>query len=45
MVHGACTSSACYAITNEGIAELYAVAREALAAGQPISSAGLAVSA
>ncbi|MDF2618527.1 MAG: hypothetical protein K0S00_1186 [Xanthobacteraceae bacterium] len=35
MVHGACTSAGCYAMTNDGIAEVYAVAREALAAGQP----------
>lgn len=35
MVHGACTSSGCYAMTDDGIAEVYAVAREALAAGQP----------
>ncbi|MDF2994563.1 MAG: hypothetical protein K0R27_200 [Xanthobacteraceae bacterium] len=35
MVHGACTSSGCYAMTDDGIAEVYAVAREALAVGQP----------
>lgn len=35
MVHGACTSSGCYAVTDDGVAEIYAVAREALAAGQP----------
>ncbi len=35
MVHGACTSSGCYAMTDDGIAEVYAVARDALAAGQP----------
>ncbi len=35
MVHGACTSSGCYAMTDDGVAEVYAVAREALAAGQP----------
>ncbi|CAA0090672.1 Uncharacterised protein [Starkeya nomas] len=34
MVHGACTSAGCYAMTNDGIAEVYAVAREALAGGQ-----------
>lgn len=34
MVHGACTSSGCYAMTDDGIAEIYAVAREAFAAGQ-----------
>lgn len=35
MVHGACTSSGCYAMTDDGVAEVYAVAREAFAAGQP----------
>ncbi|MFK8251324.1 L,D-transpeptidase family protein [Ancylobacter terrae] len=35
MVHGACTSAGCYAMTNDGVSEVYAVAREALAAGQP----------
>ncbi|MCK0196195.1 murein L,D-transpeptidase [Ancylobacter sp. 6x-1] len=35
MVHGACTSAGCYAMTNDGIGEIYPVAREALAAGQP----------
>lgn len=34
MVHGACTSSGCFAITNQGVGELYAVLREALKAGQ-----------
>lgn len=35
MVHGACTSAGCYAMTDDGIAEIYAVAREAMAGGQP----------
>lgn len=35
MVHGACTSSGCYAMTDDGVAEVYAVAREAFAAGAP----------
>lgn len=35
MVHGACTSSGCYAMTDDGVAEVYAVAREAFSAGQP----------
>ncbi|WP_428030244.1 L,D-transpeptidase family protein [Ancylobacter sp.] len=35
MVHGACTSAGCYAMTNDGVGEVYALAREALAAGQP----------
>ena len=34
MVHGACSSSGCYALTDEGVAEIYAVAREALVGGQ-----------
>lgn len=34
MVHGACSSSGCYALTDEGVGEIYAVAREALKAGQ-----------
>lgn len=34
MVHGACTSAGCYAMTNNGIAEVYALAREAHAGGQ-----------
>lgn len=34
MVHGACTSAGCYAITNEGVSEVYALAREAFAGGQ-----------
>lgn len=34
MVHGACTSAGCFAMTDEGVAELYAVAREALRGGQ-----------
>lgn len=34
MVHGACSSSGCFAISDESIAEVYALAREALRAGQ-----------
>ncbi len=34
MVHGACSSSGCFALTDEGVAEIYAVAREALNGGQ-----------
>jgi murein L,D-transpeptidase YafK len=34
MVHGACSSSGCFAMTDEGVAEIYAVAREALKGGQ-----------
>ncbi len=34
MVHGACSSSGCYALTDEGVAEIYAVARDALRGGQ-----------
>jgi len=35
MVHGACTSAGCYAMTDDGVGEIYAIAREALAGGQP----------
>lgn len=34
MVHGACTSAGCFAMTDEGIAEIYGLAREAFAGGQ-----------
>ncbi|MBE7183045.1 MAG: murein L,D-transpeptidase [Methylobacterium mesophilicum] len=34
MVHGACSSSGCFALTDEGVGEIYAVAREALKGGQ-----------
>lgn len=34
MVHGACSSSGCFALTDEGVAEIYAVAREALKGSQ-----------
>jgi murein L,D-transpeptidase YafK len=34
MVHGNCSSRGCFAMTDESIAEIYAVAREAFAAGQ-----------
>ena len=34
MVHGACTSSGCFAMTDDGIAEIYGLAREAFAGGQ-----------
>jgi murein L,D-transpeptidase YafK len=36
MVHGACSSSGCYALTDDGVAEIYAVAREAFRGGQRI---------
>lgn len=35
MVHGACSSQGCFAMTDEAISELYAITREALLAGQP----------
>jgi|tagenome__1003787_1003787.scaffolds.fasta_scaffold20971612_6 murein L,D-transpeptidase YafK len=35
MVHGGCSSAGCYAITDEAVAEVYAIAREAFAGGQP----------
>jgi murein L,D-transpeptidase YafK len=35
MVHGTCSSAGCYAMTDGQIAEIYALAREAFAGGQP----------
>lgn len=35
MVHGDCLSKGCYAMTDAQIGEVYAIAREALNAGQP----------
>ncbi|MGO4572192.1 L,D-transpeptidase family protein [Microvirga sp. 2TAF3] len=34
MVHGSCSSRGCFAMTDQNIAEIYAIAREALASGQ-----------
>jgi murein L,D-transpeptidase YafK len=34
MVHGSCSSAGCFAMTDESIAEIYALAREAFAGGQ-----------
>ena len=34
MVHGSCTSAGCFAMTDETVAEIYAIAREAFAGGQ-----------
>jgi murein L,D-transpeptidase YafK len=34
MVHGSCSSRGCFAMTDEAIAEIYAVARDAFAGGQ-----------
>lgn len=34
MVHGACSSSGCFAMTDQNVADIYAVAREALKGGQ-----------
>lgn len=34
MVHGACTSAGCFAMTDKGVGEIYALAREAFAGGQ-----------
>jgi murein L,D-transpeptidase YafK len=34
MVHGACSSRGCFAMTDEAISEIYALAREAFAGGQ-----------
>ncbi|MBB4067242.1 murein L,D-transpeptidase YafK [Gellertiella hungarica] len=35
MVHGACSSSGCFALTDQNIGEIYAVLQAALKAGQP----------
>ncbi|KPH81093.1 L,D-transpeptidase family protein [Bosea vaviloviae] len=34
MVHGACTSSGCFAMSDDGVTEIYGLAREAFAGGQ-----------
>ncbi|NGM33269.1 murein L,D-transpeptidase [Methylobacterium sp. DB0501] len=34
MVHGTCSSAGCFAMTDEAIAEIYAIAREAFVGGQ-----------
>ena len=34
MVHGACSSAGCYAMSDQGVAEIYAVALKALKSGQ-----------
>lgn len=34
MVHGACSSSGCFALTDEGVSEIYTIARDALKGGQ-----------
>ena len=34
MVHGSCSSSGCFAMTDEAISEVYALARDAFAGGQ-----------
>ena len=34
MVHGSCSSRGCFAMTDQNIAEIYALARESLASGQ-----------
>jgi murein L,D-transpeptidase YafK len=34
MVHGSCSSAGCYAMTDEQIAEIFAMARDAIGAGQ-----------
>ena len=35
MVHGACSSSGCFALTDQGVGEIYAVVEKALRGGQP----------
>jgi murein L,D-transpeptidase YafK len=34
MVHGACSSSGCYAMTDQGVGEIYAIVQKALSGGQ-----------
>lgn len=34
MIHGACSSAGCFAVTDQAAAEIYAIAREAFAGGQ-----------
>lgn len=34
MVHGACSSSGCYALTDQGVGEIYALAQKSLSSGQ-----------
>ena len=34
MVHGACTSAGCFAMTDKGVGEIYALARDAFRGGQ-----------
>jgi murein L,D-transpeptidase YafK len=34
MVHGACSSSGCYAMTDQGVGEIYAIVQTALQSGQ-----------
>lgn len=34
MVHGACSSSGCYAMTDQGVGEIYAIVSKALSGGQ-----------
>lgn len=34
MVHGACSSAGCYSMTDEQVADIYAMARDAIAGGQ-----------
>jgi murein L,D-transpeptidase YafK len=36
MVHGDCSSRGCYSMTDEAIAEIYALARESFAGGNPV---------
>ncbi|WP_052642685.1 MULTISPECIES: L,D-transpeptidase family protein [Pseudorhizobium] len=34
MVHGACSSAGCYALTDQGVGEIYAIVSKALSSGQ-----------
>jgi murein L,D-transpeptidase YafK len=38
MVHGACSSKGCFAMTDEAMSEIYAIAREAFPPDKPLSS-------
>jgi hypothetical protein len=37
MVHGTCSSSGCFAMTDASMSEIYAIAREAFNGGQRVS--------
>ena len=43
MIHGDCSSSGCYAMTDEQISEIYSLARDSLLGAAVISGSGLSV--